>query len=507
MADIIDREYLLGRKEIRTDATEINRDNLLKELGAALVTHRQNRFAIQYLWDYYRGKQPIWYKEKLVRPEINSKVCVNIANEIISFKVGYLVGEPIVYVSTTDNESTMNDINKLNDAMFELGKAALDRRLYKWCAICGLGYRYISTDKQDNVPFTMYIPDPRDTFVVKSSNIKREPMFAVSYYLKEGNVASVPLVGVDVNQMEVYEVYTKDTYFKIEDGNIVEERPHYLGMIPIIEYQANEERQGAFEIVLDLLDMLNQLYSDRLDATDQFVQAFLKFVNCDIDSDGLKLFKEQGAIKIKSEPGQTADVELITAELNQDQTETSIASVERMINAICGLPNQSNSKGSTSDTGRAVELRDGFVSAEVRAKDAESNFREAENRALKVILKICQANRFCELKVSDIDPHFTRRNYDNLQSKAQVLIALLQNNKVHPKQAYTASGLFTDPESAYKMGMDYYDEQMKLQEERMATTADNQLNNSEQGSSKNANLKNEKIQSNPIMKSASQTPH
>ena len=296
MIEMIDRHYLLGRKEIKTDATEITRDNLIDELSQALATHRENRIAIQYLWDYYRGKQPIWYKEKKVRPEINSKVVVNKANEIVSFKTGYLVGEPIVYVSTSDEEKVMENVNTLNDAMFTLGKSAQDKKLVKWNTICGISYRYISTEKQDGIPFTMYVPDPRDTFVVKSSNITRKPMFAVSYYQKEGNVVSVPMAGPNIYSMEVYEVYTKDRYFKVEDGKIVEERENYLGYIPIIEYPANDERQGAFEIVLDLLDMMNQIFSDRMDGIDQFVQSFLKFVNCDIDEDGLKLFTGRASI-------------------------------------------------------------------------------------------------------------------------------------------------------------------------------------------------------------------
>lgn len=502
---MIDRHYLLGRKEIKTDATEITRDNLIDELSQALATHRENRIAIQYLWDYYRGKQPIWYKEKKVRPEINSKVVVNKANEIVSFKTGYLVGEPIVYVSTSDEEKVMENVNTLNDAMFTLGKSAQDKKLVKWNTICGISYRYISTEKQDGIPFTMYVPDPRDTFVVKSSNITRKPMFAVSYYQKEGNVVSVPMAGPNIYSMEVYEVYTKDRYFKVEDGKIVEERENYLGYIPIIEYPANDERQGAFEIVLDLLDMMNQIFSDRMDGIDQFVQSFLKFVNCDIDEDGLKLFKEQGAIKIISEPGMNADVDLITSELNQDQTETTVTSVERLINAICGLPTRSGNMGSSSDTGRASELRDGWVNSEVKAKDSETIFKESEKEALRVILTICKANNYCDLDVANIDPHFTRRNYDNIQSKAQVLIALLQNNKVHPKQAYTASGLFTDPESAYKMGMDYYEEVKQEMQDQMIATANASQPNNEQGSSQNAQFKKEKQISNPIVKSSSET--
>ena len=54
---------------------------------------------------------------------------------------------------------------------------------------------------------------------------------------------------------------------------------------------------------------------------------------------------------------------------------------------------------------------------------------------------------------------FTRRNYEGIQSKSQVLIAMLNNPKIHPQLAFQHSGMFSDSESAYTMSMKYYEEQ------------------------------------------------
>ena len=53
-------------------------------------------------------------------------------------------------------------------------------------------------------------------------------------------------------------------------------------MIPIIEYPGNNARLGSFEIVLPLLDAINNVESNRMDGMEQLVQAFIKFINCDI---------------------------------------------------------------------------------------------------------------------------------------------------------------------------------------------------------------------------------
>ena len=41
---------------------------------------------------------------------------------------------------------------------------------------------------------------------------------------------------------------------------------------------------------------------------------------------------------------------------------------------------------------------------------------------------------------------------------------MLNNSKIHPKLAFQYSGLFSDPESAYRVSMDWYEEQQKKME-------------------------------------------
>lgn len=139
---------------------------------------------------------------------------------------------------------------------------------------------------------------------------------------------------------------------------------------------------------------------------------------------------------------------------------------------ICGMPNR-NGGSSTSDTGSAVLLRDGWSDAEARAKDSENVFKRAEKKMLKLVLRICRDLGGLTLKLSDIDMKFTRRNYEAIQSKSQVLISMLQEPKIHPQLAFQHSGMFSDAESAYTMSMKYYEEQQeKAAELAKKTTPD-----------------------------------
>ena len=444
---------MYGRRVITTDATEITSANIVDELNKAFGTHNLNRGEIEYLWNYYRGKQPILTRTKAVRPEICNKIVENRANEIVSFKVGYLCGEPIQYVGRNGDESVSRGIAELNEMMFSENKATQDKEVVEWQEICGIAHRLVLPDtksEEDYAPFEMFTLDPRDTFVVYSSEVGNKPMFAVKYR-------------VDSESRRICSIYSADWYWRIVEDKIVESRAHALGMIPIFEYPANNARLGAFEIVLPMLDAINTVASNRLDGVEQFIQAFVKFVNCDIDEEQFKALKDLGAIKVKSIDGSSADVSIVTQELNQVQTQTLVDYLYQTVLTICGMPNR-NGGSSTSDTGAAVIMRDGWTLAESRAKDRELMFKKSEHEMLKLILRIIRDTEglsadVYNLKLKNLSLQFTRRNYENVQSKSQVLVSMLGQDKIHPRLAFTSSGLFTDPESAYQLSKEYSEEQ------------------------------------------------
>jgi SPP1 family phage portal protein len=294
------------------------------------------------------------------------------------------------------------------------------------------------TPESDEAPFEMFTLDPRDSFVVYSNDVKRRRMLGVKY-------------NTDDFGTKTFSAYSDNLYFTIKDGKVTEVKAHALGFEPIIEYPANNARLGAFEIVLPLLDSINNIESNRMDGIEQFVQAFVKFINCDITKEDSEALKDLGAIKVKSSDGQQADVDIVTNELNQQQTQTLKDDIYKAILSICGLPSMSDGSTSDSSNNGAVILKNGWQGAETRAKDSEMMFKRSEKEVLKLVLKLCDGLADLKLRLKDIDMKFTRRNYDNIQSKSQVLVSMLQQPKIHPLLAFTHCGLFSDPESAYTM--------------------------------------------------------
>lgn len=442
-----------GRKKIFTDVTEITRDNVLDVLRKALITHWSNKADMEYLYAYYKGRQPVLNRKKEVRPEIKNTVVENRANEIVSFKVGYLMGEPIQYVSRSDDKTVADKITTLNGYCLSEDKAAKDKELADWFHICGTAYRMVLPDsvfekESDEAPFEIYTLDPRFAFVVYANSIGEPPVMGVKYIQRSDGAV-------------IYSIYTKDRYFEVENQSmIVREEAQPLG-IPIIEYPANNARLGAFEIVLPLLDAINTVDSNRLDGVEQFVQALMLFHNVDISSDDFSKLRDEGAIKFKDiDPQYKAEIEYLTSELNQSQTQALVDHLYNTVLTICGMPNR-NGGTSTSDTGSAVIMRDGWSAAEARAKDSELMFKLSEKEFLKLVLRICSDLSDLELKLSNVEVRFTRRNYENIAQKATVLTTMLSNPKIAPVLAFTHCGMFSDPQLAYRMSMDYAEEQEK----------------------------------------------
>lgn len=448
---------LHGRRVIKTDETEVTVENVVSILRKALPYHWKNRSEINYLWHYYKGRQPILNRVKLVRPEIANRIVENRADEIVSFKSGYLMGEPLQYVTRGNAEGIADAINQLNEFVFAEEKPAKDKELADWFHICGTSYRMVLPDEageEDDSPFEIYTLDPRNTFVVYNNGLGNKPVLGVKYVVDEKGVVT-------------YFCYSKHEYFEIVDTALVKHQGHILGDIPIIEYPLNLARIGAFELVIPLLDAINLTDSNRIDGVEQFIQALLLLHNVDLSSDDYQKLREEGAIKFRDIDQQLkAEVSYLTSSLNQGETQTLVDHMYQTVLTICGMPNR-NGGSSTSDTGSAVIMRDGWSDAEARAKNTELMFKKSERRFLKLVLNICRTLNGMDLKVHNIEIRFTRRNYENILQKAQVLDLMLKNTKIHPRLAFEHCGLFVDSDLAYALSAEYVEEQEKKAQELM----------------------------------------
>ena len=446
---------LKGRREIFTDVKEITKENISKVLADAFEVHLLNVAEIKYLQEYERGVQPILNRIKEVRPEINNKIVENHAAEITAFKVGYVFGSPITFVQRANVDTEGNNGEKddkklaiLNEMMFEEGKSVQDQVIGKDISVCGVGYRIVLPKKvKEGVSaFNILRLNPLNTFVVKFNDIFKKNALGVSYIeLKDDSYR----VGA----------YSDKEYFELEGKDftslkVISVSKNRIG-IPVIEYKNDNERMGCFERVISLLDALNEATSDRLNGLEQFVQAILWMNNCEIDKEQMEQLKDKLGMLTKSEPGNPASVQYLTATLDQAQTQTLIDYLYEQILQIAGVPGREQSTG--GNTGQAIMLSNGWQIAETHARSVEQTFAESEREMLKVVLKILSLTETSEvatLKLSDIDVKFSRNRTDSLLVKTQGLMNQLQAG-IHPLIAITNCGLYSDPQSVWNDSKSY----------------------------------------------------
>lgn len=440
-----------GRQQIFTSVEEITADNLIDVLNKAIPKHMKNRSDEIYLENYLRGIQPILDRVKKYHDEINNKIVVNVANQIVTFKTSEFAGEPIQYISRGSGKSVPKKVEKLNSMMLSEGKQSKDMELAYKMFTSGVGYRLVLNDSAEKVakgelldeaPFEIYIPETRNTFVIRRNDVTKRVLAGVTFCYLDDNESKIE-----------YTVYTPNVTFTVE-GNasraekITNTVTHNFGMVNLIEYPCNSVYMGAFEVVLPLLDAYNSCLSNRLDGIDQFIQAIMVFEGVDITREQFLELKDLGALKLPPAiDGRSSKVYYLNEQLDQSQTQTLVDDIYHTILQIVGMPSQGNANTSDSSNNGAIIMKNGWWNAEARSLETAGMWKEAETTFLKIVLKICQdANVLTGLKVSDVEPKFSRRSYEDLLVKTQSF-STLRTAGCTPLQAFKYSHLSQDPES------------------------------------------------------------
>ena len=462
---------LFGRRVIYYDADKITAENIEDALCKALEIHAKNEAEIEQLYGIYKGEMAVLGKQKDVREEINNKIAANFPNAVVSFHTGYFLGKPIQYVSRgekTENENkTVSDwIDDLNRFAEDCSKPSDDTTLAEWMFICGTAYRLaLPAEYQDSEsPFDTFVLDPRDSFVVYSSDVGHKRLMGVTKVKRASGEI-------------VYNCYTDTEFFKLVTPTAVIQAPYagsfkievqenqYIGRVPVVEYPTCEARLGAFELILPLCDAINMALSDMADGRQQFVNALMVISGADITDEQFMQMRELGGVKVP----EGGDIKYLVSELNQTQGTDAVNLMIDIMLQIAHMPKRSGGNGGTSDNGVAVVLRDGFADAEGYANRIERIFKKSENEFLRIALRICSVKEpTFKLRLSDVEPHFTRLNTDNLLAKVQALTTMLASNKIHPELAWEIAKLHSDPNAAYMLSKEYEESVLAREEQMLA---------------------------------------
>ena len=432
-----------GRKKIYTN-TPITLDTVKAVVEKAMETHRINAERCNYLMKYRAGEQEVPHTQ-VSEDEIWNPVVINNAAAVVDFKNAYTLGTPINFVLRGDRENKNDDgrIKRLNDIFTVLSKPALDLENGDTLFTCGVAYQAIMPDANNTV--AIYNLDPRSTFLIYSNDIYKKVVASVTFTIE--NTSAM--------EKTHYVVHTPQTVYEWTDEGAIKTTPNGIGMIPVVEY-ATITRQGAFENAISVLDALNITASERSTAISKFVSAFVWMDNVDIDDEKMAELKTGGAVLTSSESGRQATIKYVTAELNQDGTQSYADDLYDKMLVICKMPGREQASGGNTQ-GAVIFGASGWAEAENDAKTISALIGRSERALLNLVLHICHNSKddpVPGLNGIDVDISFTRNQTANLISKTQALLNMLTAG-VHPRKALEKCDIFDDPELVYEESVEY----------------------------------------------------
>lgn len=427
-------------------------EEIIAEVNSALSINSQNIMAEDYLFWYRRGLTPVLGRTKDIRPEINNKVNVNYATEIVGFKNGYFLTQPNTYIARGESKSLSNKVKKLNEYVYRSGKQNVDNKTVDWFHTVGKGDIFVKANDDKDKPFITYSLDPRSALVARSLSPSNAPVYGL-YVVTQGDKQVVSLWD-DTNVYTLSGVATgkyatpMPQYATVVNA-VIDVQPNPLGQVPIIEYYYDSMAMGAFEAAIPLLDAVSFLQSDRLDAVDQAVQSLLVFYNCELDDDNgntvtPRMVREAGALFLKSVGENKADLKEIVTNLDQSQTQIFIDNLREQILAICSMPFARQNGYHNAATGTAALIMNGYYQADASARNTQDLFRESNTQFDEIVLKILRDKNLLDLKTTDIELQFAENETVNIQAKAQAFQTLLASG-MHPELAAAKSGISNDP--------------------------------------------------------------
>jgi len=443
---------LFGRRKILSPFT-ITPDNVIEEVNAALNVHALNRVEEDYLHWYRRGKVPILQRTKKVRPEICAKVHIDLANPTVSFKNGYFLVEPAYYVANREDEKTVEMAKILNKYLETSGKHTADSGVVDRFHTVGVGIMYITPSKDGDTrsPYYAYSLEPRSAFNVYSYEPGNPTIMGVKMVLRGKDVLldaftpSVKYVLKGKVEDPTFDLASHGVTEMVVATEILSIEENVVGEVPFVEYYYNENMMGAFENAIPIADAVDETESLRQDGINQFIQSLVIAIDTDFEEGvDANTIQEAGMICLKSSDGSKPDLKILTQQLDQTQTQTTLDDHYTRYYEAVGVPYTTHEGGGTSDNVGAVYLRNGWANADTCAQNTEDLFKQSNERFDRIVANILRAKLGLEINPEDFKLSFKRNSTENLLAKTQAALNMMKLG-LSPEITLERSGLSSDP--------------------------------------------------------------
>ena len=451
-----------GRQTIWTDKREVTADNISEVLQKAWTAFSGNREDCDFLLRYDAGEQPL-QREKKYRADINIECIDNVANEVTTFKTGYIWGGEITLVQrgTVDsgkaNGSEHESVALLNECYSAEFCKAKTAELGRFVEVTGIGFTYtdVNTEYSDGDSYFKYVVlDPRFAFVVRSRA-----------YADHRVVLGVTYSEDDDGNMH-FTCFTKDRRFEMTGyggyaGYRHDERSdelNPLGMIPIVEWVRDYDRMGCFERQIPDMDTLNIEESDFANIIDQNTQSIWHANDVEFAKDengNNKTPKSNDWVFTQTtRDGKTPSITPLAVPAEYSGMLTNISMKRAMILQKCNVPQRNDNSGGS--TGVAMSDATGWSQAEVEATRRQGIMESCKMQEIRIALmaiSICpdvpSDSPLLRLRWSDVAPSIKRQKNYELATKVNAFATMVSHG-ISGLHAIRTVNLFDDPQQVYE---------------------------------------------------------
>lgn len=388
-------------------------DDLSRDKIVEIVTRHLNLEVVRYdyLYDLYKGNQPILYKEE-EENKPNNRIVTDFYGKLIDTEVGYFLGHPIVFNSEEENAldelGTILVDNEFDDLIMEIGKEM---------GIKGKSYMLIYQDEESNSKLCRLSPD--NVAVVESKKGRGEIGVAIRYYqesvLKDN--------GEDEELITYIEIYDKNeiAYYRLHNGVLVEDKKrerHIYGAVPIIEFKNNEEGIGSFEKVITLVEAYAKLISDTSNEHEAYRNAYLVLKNLSADEETGKTFTKGGVIELFDD----GEAYFLEKPILDSAINSHLDRLSSDIHKFSDIPDLSDEKFAGNLSGVAIRFK--LLGLENKCIIKERKMTKAIRQMIRILNRVLDVKSGALLDVTTINIIFTRNVPNNLQEIVDSVIKL-----------------------------------------------------------------------------------
>ena len=301
----------------------------------------------------------------------NNKIANAYASYITDTLVGYFIGEPISY--TSNDDVLLQDLSMIFEYNDEADENA---ELAKNASIYGVAYEMLYLSEEDKM-IRFKALNPKEIIPIFDKTVEQNLMAIIRYYDDYDVVDDKTYTLVEVIDNTMVRRYKMDNSFLL-----LEEYPHYFGMVPVAIYKNNEEEQGDFEAVISLIDAYDKMESDTLNDFEYFVDAYLALYGYTATGEDVAKMKEDRILLM--DEGTSA--EWLIKQTSDTYVENMKNRLDADIHKFAKCPNMADKEFASNASGVAIKFK--LLGTENLVSIKERKFKRGLQQRLELMSMI-----------------------------------------------------------------------------------------------------------------------